>query len=57
MLKNYAEKNAEMAAEQNAMQQVCLALKTHLQSPEVVEAVTAAMVSLSLDGENVGVMV
>lgn len=46
-----------MAAEQNAMQQVCLALKTHLQSPEVVEAVTAAMVSLSLDGENVGVMV
>lgn len=45
------EKNAEIAAEEKAIKEVLTALQNHISSPEIVEAASAAMISLCLDGK------
>ena len=47
----WAESNAKVSAEENAIKEVCLALRNHVSSSEVAEAAAAAMISLCLDGE------
>jgi len=43
------DENLKMAGKENAVKDVCLALKTHKVSPDVCEAAAAALVSLLLD--------
>ena len=47
------EDNVKIATEQKALHHVCSALKTHMNSPEVAEAASAALLSLTLNGEPV----
>jgi hypothetical protein len=46
------EDNVKIATEQKALHHVCSALKTHMNSPEVAEAASAALLSLTLNGES-----
>lgn len=52
MLKKiFLENNVKIASDDDAMDKVCKALKMHMNSAEVAEASSAALLSLTLNGK------
>lgn len=47
-----SENNVKIASDDDAMGKVCKALRLHMNSAEVAEAASAALLSLTLNGRN-----